>query len=128
MTGQQLFDTTTSLMGIAPADATSYQETILPQINIILAKTFNLENNNRAYKSLALLTSIPELTALSQTIDYQQNVLMNVVVYGLAQLLALSDSDTINAGFFETRFADGMRNESKLIASDIEDYFSPEAD
>lgn len=126
MTGTELFNLTTGVMGIPSANATSYVDTIIPQINMILAQTFNLENNNRAYIGTAVLATIPSITALSETLTYQDNVLRNVVVWGLAQLLALSDDDTIKSGFFESRYADNYRLESKFIASDIINYYDLE--
>ena len=127
MTAQQLFDLTVGIMGVTPANATSYTDTIIPQINTILANTFSLENNNRQFAGLTELTVIPTVSALSETLTYQDNVLRNVVAFGLAQLLSLSDDDTIKAGFFETRYADGYAKERKFIATDPTDYYG-EAD
>jgi hypothetical protein len=132
MTAQQLFDLTVGVMGIQPENALSYTPTIIPQINMILAQTFNLENNNRKYLILnessviTELTAIPVVTALGDTLTYQDNILRKVVVWGLAQLLALSDKDTVLAGFYETRYADAQRLESKFINMDVEDYFGTE--
>lgn len=123
MTAQQLFDLTVGIMGVTPANATSYTDTIIPQINTILANTFSLENNNREYAGLVELTVIPTVAALSDTLTYQDNVLRNVVVYGLAQLLSLSDDDTIKAGFYETRYGDNYAKERKTIAEDPTDYY-----
>lgn len=128
MTAQQLFDLTVGIMGVTPANATSYTDTIIPQINTILANTFSLENNNREYAGLVELTVIPTVSALSDNLTYQDNVLRNVVVYGLAQLLSLSDDDTIKAGFYETRYADGYAKERKLIVTDPTDYYSTNGD
>lgn len=131
MTAQELFNFIVGIMGITTANATSYTDTILPQINLILAQNFELENNNRRFLNLGyvdpiypILTTIPFVTALSETLTYQPNVLRNVVSFGVAQLLALSDDDTVRAGFFESRYVDGQRLESKFIPSDIIDYFS----
>lgn len=129
MTGQELFAHVVGIMGESMENATSYEAAIIPQINAILAKTFKLENNNREYKNLTLetplpiLTTVPVIDSLTDTIDYQENVLYNVVAYGIARFMALSDKDTTSAGFYETAFADGMNSESKLIPSEIEDFF-----
>lgn len=128
MTVQELFNLTVGIMGVTPANATSYLDTVLPQVNTILAQTFNLENNNREFKGLAVLSSIPYVTSLSDTLTYQDNIIRKVVVWGLAQLLALSDDDVVKAGFFENRFADGMQMEGKMIASDITDYYAVESE
>ena len=126
MTAQQLFDLTVGIMGITPANASSYNDTIIPQINAVLAMSFKLENNNRQFAGLTELTVIPTVSALSDTLTYQDNIIRNVLVYGVAQLLSLSDDDTIKAGFFENRFFEGMKNEKKLISQEIKDYYSGE--
>jgi len=123
MTAQQLFDLTVGIMGVTPANATSYTDTIIPQINTILANTFSLENNNREYAGLVELTVIPTVAALSDNLTYQDNVLRNVVVYGLAQLLSLSDDDTIKAGCYETRYGENYAKARKTIAEDQTDYY-----
>lgn len=123
MTAQQLYDLTVGMMGITPSNATSYNDTIIPQMNTILAQTFTLENTVRAYKGLTELTTIPTVSALTDTLTYQDSVLKNVVLWGLARLLALSDDETIKASFYGQQFADGYNSENKLIASEIVDYF-----
>jgi len=123
MTAQQLFDLTVGIMGVTPANATSYTDTIIPQINTILANTFSLENNNREYAGLVELTVIPTVAALSDNLTYQDNVLRNVVVYGLAQLLSLSDDDTIKAGFYETRYGDNFAQERKTNPAEPTAYY-----
>lgn len=128
-TAQQIFDLACGFMGITSDVATSYSGAFLPQLNLILANNLELENNNRRYKNLtlvtplALLTDAPTVTALGDSIDYQNNVLTNVIVYGVAQLMALSDEDTIRAGMCETRYIDGQDRESKLIPSEITDAY-----
>lgn len=128
MTVQELFKLTVGIIGVTANNATSYLGTLVPQVNTILAQTFELENNNREYLGLELLTEIPEVTSVSDILTYQDNVLRKVVVWGLAQLFALSDDDVVKAGFFENRFVDYMKLESKFIETDITDYYSLESD
>lgn len=126
MTAQELFSLAVGRMGVTPSNATSYNDTIIPQINTILADTFTLENNVRVSLGLTPLTSIPEVTALSQTLTYQDSILKNCVAWGVCQLLALSDDDTIKSGFFESRYQLGKNKERKFNSSDIKDYFGGE--
>jgi hypothetical protein len=134
MNGQQLFDYTAGIMGITPSNATSYSETVISQINAVLADTFNLENNQREYLNqtlvtpLALLTSIPVITSLTDALTYQDGVLRKVCSWGLAELFALSDDDTIKTGYFNARYNDAKNLEAKLINTDIVDFYSTEED
>ena len=124
MTVQNLFDLIVGTMGLLPSNASTYQEVYIPVLNTILSHTFNLENVNREYKGLDLLEESQKVTTMSDTLLYQDNVLRNVVIFGVAQLFALSDDDTLRSGFFEQRYADGMNREDKTIMSEIVDYYA----
>lgn len=126
MTAQNLFDLIVGTMGLLTSNASTYQEIYLPNLNTILSHTFNLENVNREYKGLALLEESQKVTTLGDTLLYQDNVLRNVVLFGVAQLFALSDGDTLRSGFFEQRYADGLNREDKTIMSEIVDYYGGE--
>lgn len=126
MTAQQLFDLTVGRMGISPSNALSYSDTILAQINAVLAENYTLENNVRRYNSIALLTSIPEVASLSETLTYQDEVLKNAVAWGLCQQLAVSDGEFALANYFGDKYETGKRMTSKMISTDIVDYFAGE--
>lgn len=127
MTARELFTLTTGIMGITANNALNYEDTVVYQMNTIISQTFKLENNNREFLGISVLTDIPTISSLTDILTYQDNVLRNVVVFGLAQLLALSDDDVVKANFFENRFIDGMNSEKKVINKDITDYFSQES-
>lgn len=126
MTVNELFEITAGVMGSTTENASSYLPTFIPQVNMILAQTFNLENNNRAYYGLSLLTTIPSVSSVSDILPYQDGIVRRVLPWGLAQLFALSDDDIIRSQFAETRFSDAVRLESKFIAQDIVDVFAGE--
>lgn len=110
-------------MGLVPANATTYQETLIPQVNTILGQLFDLENNLRRYKELDELTKLPTLLNTSDPLPYQEEICKRVAVWGLAQLFALTDDDTIKAGFFGARFAEESYNVSKVEPSEIIDVY-----
>lgn len=127
MTAQELFDLSLSLMGLTSTEAQINENIYFSNLNIILSQTFGLENVNREYKELDVLTTPQVVSALSDVLTYQDNVLKNVVVFGVAQLLAMNDDDYDKSGFFEQRYADGMNREDKTVSSDIVDYYSTES-
>lgn len=127
MTAQELFDLSLSLMGLTSTEAQISESIYFSNLNIILSQTFGLENVNREYKELDVLTTPQVVSALSDVLTYQDNVLKNVVVFGVAQLLAMNDDDYDKSGFFEQRYADGMNREDKTVSSDIIDYYSTES-
>lgn len=123
MTAQQLFNLTVGIMGITPANATSYSDVIIPQMNTILAETYTLENNVRDHLGLSLLTTIPTVSALTDTLTYQDDVLRNVVSYGLAQLLSVSDDEYARANYFGDKYETGRRMVKKVVEVKIADLF-----
>lgn len=123
MTVQQLFDLTIGMMGLTSTNASTYLETFIPQVNIILAQCFELENNVRTKNSLTKLTAIPEVTTLTDILTYQDRVLRKVLPWGLAQLLALSDDDTMKAGFFGLRYSDEYNRASYAIETEVTNFY-----
>jgi hypothetical protein len=128
MTAQELFNHVVGIMGQVPSNAQTYLDVFLPNLNAVLAQSFKLENNNREYYDLAILTTIPKVTTLSDVLTYQDNILYNVVSWGIAQQLALSDDDVVKTGFYSQQYAEGLINEAKMIKEDIVDYYSLESE
>lgn len=126
MTAQQLFDLAVGRMGISPANATSYNDTIVAQINTVLAETFSLENNVREFKEVAVLTTIPEITLLTDVLTYQDEVLKNVCAWFLCQQLAVSDGEFALSNYFGDKYEQGKKMTKKFISSEIKDYYSGE--
>lgn len=123
MTAQELFDLCVGVSGVESSNASSYVPTFLFQLNTILAETFKLENNNREYYGLTPLTSIPLVTTMGDTLTYQDNILRNVVIWGILTHLQLSDDEVVKTGFYNNKYADNQRIEMKIIPTDIVDYY-----
>lgn len=123
MNALELFNYTVGIAGVEANNAQNFLPTYLPQLNIVLAETFNLENNNRLYKGLSVLDAIPFMTALTDTIPYQDNIVRNVLPFGVLTYLQLADDEVLKTGFYQSRYADNLRLEGKLIRVDIEDYY-----
>lgn len=123
MTVEELFTQTIGIMGLTPANATTYRDSLYAQVNTILGQLFDLENNVRVSKELEPLTEIPSVASDSDVLTYQDEVLKRVVTWGLAQLFALTDDDTIKAGFFGARFAEESYNVMKLEQTEILDVY-----
>lgn len=124
MTVQQLFELAIGNMGLTVDNAATYAVTLLPQVRTILARLFTLENTIRTNKGIAVLTTYPVPVATSDVLTYQEEVLVQCASFGLAQLFALSDDDTIRAGFFGSLFAEEYKNLNKVIASPVEDVYT----
>ena len=128
MTAQDLFNLSLGIIGIASNNAGTYTETALPMINTVLMQTFDLENHIRKHLELTPLTTVPVHTSLNETLTYQDRILRNVAVHGIAQLLVLSDDDVIRANFFGNLYAQGFNNENKFIPEDAIDVYGGDYD
>ena len=126
MTVQQLFEQTVGIMGLTASNAVTYQETLLPQVNTILGQLYDLENNLRRIASEVELTETPSVSATTDILPYKEQIIRRVAIWGLAQLFALTDDDTIKAGFYGARFAEESINVMKLEREEILDYYSGE--
>ena len=124
MTVQQLFELTIGNMGLTTDNAATYASTLLPQVRTILARLYDLENTIREAKGIAVLTAYPVPTLTTDVLTYQEEVLVRCATFGLAQLFALSDDDTIRAGFFGSVFAEEYKNLNRVIASAVEDVYT----
>jgi len=125
MTAQEIFNRTIGTMGMLASNATTYQTPFPQQLNTVLAETFKIENGLREFKGLTRLTSIPVVTALTDTVDYQEDMLL-MLSYGCAMYLSLSDDDTVKAQFFNQQYLTAQASERRVIYGEIVDYFGDE--
>lgn len=124
-TVQQLFNRVIGMLGIEAANATTYQVSFPQQTNVVITDCFKIENTNRVWKKLVELTTIPTVTALADSIDYQEE-LMQVLANGLAMFLSLSDDETIKTQFYNSQYEESKSKANKMNPKAIVDYFSAE--
>lgn len=124
MNATELFEYTVEVMGQNVGNSSTYSDIYLSNLNMILADTFKLENNNREYLGLDKLTQYPVITDITTTIPYQENIVRNVLVWGLARQFALSDENTMTSGYYAQNYADMYNSENKALRKEIIDYYS----
>ena len=128
MTGQELFNETIGMMGLTTSNAVTYVETAVPQINTLLGQLFDLENNLREKNEEDKLTEIPAIFAISDVLPYKESINRRVLKWGLAQLFALSDDDTVKATYYGAVFAETYKEYSKNIVTEVHDYFGGDSE
>lgn len=79
------------IIGSEP-DEESYDETYLAVGNVIMRECFDINNQVRKRKGLAVLEDFVELEA-DDTIPYELEVMINCVVYGWGALMIIDDVD-----------------------------------
>ena len=108
MTGTQLLASAAALFNDSnPAD---YNAIALPSLNILLAETFEINNRLRAAAGKALLTSILQLTALTEAITYEDKLVMMAMPYGLAEKLIMDDRDSSLWNVFHMKYVNHLND------------------
>ena len=123
MTADGLFSLAIGLAGGGEEDREDYGEQFLPVLNVLLAETFDVNNSIRVYRSKEELTEIPEVTALTDELTYEPEVLRKVLPYGIAGTLYQEDSASI-AMQYMNKYEVARMGAGKAQHVEITDYYS----
>lgn len=115
MTGTELLTNTIALMG--ESDTSPYTDYAVPLINLVLAETFELNNNVRLSKELAPLSAIPTLTAVTDALTYETEVLLRVVPLGLVGRLYVDEGNTAVLSMYKQEYAIALDDTNRKIAT-----------
>ena len=108
MTGTQLL---TKAIGLFDAtDTTPYLTTSIDAINGLLAENFDVNNNILVKIEEEPLTVIPEITALTETIPYEDRLVKYAFPYGLAEKLIVGERDTSLISYFHQKYIDAVND------------------
>lgn len=114
MTGIDLINSAIALMG--ETDPTDYTAYATPLINLVLAETFDLNNNLRAAKSEEVLTAIPAITAVTDNIAYENELLPRVLPLGLVCRLYVDEGNTSILSMYKQEYDIAKRETDRKIA------------
>lgn len=89
MTARKIIDVSARMLGYQNGSDLRIQDVALNALNRIYAELFFLENGE----------NFAEITNLSQKIHLKERILIDVMPYGVASLMASSLGDTENAGY-----------------------------
>lgn len=119
-TVQDLFDITLGLMNDQKANSSSYSEFILPVVNTILSECLVQENNLRLLNSQEVLTEAPVMVNFSDVIPYHDELVRNVLPYGVGMFLFLGDDENVKATFFSTKYDENKSKYSPAVYVEVE--------
>lgn len=123
MTADDLFTSAIALVGGSTSDKVDYTDAFIPVLNIILAETFDVNNSIRVYKELAELTTIPTVTATTDTMTYEDEILRRVIPYGIAGTLYQEDNASLAAQYMN-KYDYARMNAYKAAYVEITDYYA----
>jgi hypothetical protein len=127
MTVANLIQSAVALMGGDLEDTTDYNAYAIASTNMMLADLFSINNAILASAAEDELTSIPSVTAVSDTLTYSDKLTRNAMVYGLARDLGLRDNHPATSMF--SRLYDEKKAACNIgTSSQVTDYYDTETE
>lgn len=128
MTGTELLTHALALMD-EDTTTTEYNISSVSFINSLLAECFDINNSIRLSKSEAVLTSIPSISALSETLTYEDALVKAAFPYGLAgNLLGIDPSQAILANNYRNKYEEQKEYAKRANYVDITDSYAGDAE
>jgi hypothetical protein len=105
-------------MGDTSSNATTtVYTTAIPLINIVLAETFDVNNRIRYSKDKAELTACPTITALTDTLTYEDELTRFALPLGLLCRLYVDEDNLAMLSVYKQEYAAAVNNADRCIAS-----------
>ena len=125
MTGRELLESALALMAEDMQDAADYEKQAPALIRLMMTELFDLNNSVLVSKEKAPLVQAPTIADLAAQIEYEDEIVLGVMPYGLAAKLSLDD-DRAKAAYFNAEYLEKRRYYLKTVFSDIVDIYKEE--
>lgn len=122
-TAQMLFDVTIGLMNDQKSNASGYTEYFLPILNTVLSECLPQENALRYQEGGEELSQAPHLESMDEKIPYHEEIVRNILPYGVGMFLFLGDDENVKATFFSSKYEENKTKYSAAIYVETEDLY-----
>ena len=122
-TAQQLFNITLGLMSESANNSPSFKEHYLPMLNTVLSECLSRENSLRYRDGMEELTEAPYISTMEDIIPYHEELVRNVLPYGVGMFLFLGDDELERATFFSTKYDENKDKYSPAVYVETEDVY-----
>lgn len=122
-TAQKVFDITLGLMNESVSNSPSFKTYFLPTLNTVLGEVLEQENLLRYSDGMEELTAAPYIEDMAAEIPYHEELLRNVVPWGVGMVLWLGDDELERATFFSTKYEENRANMSAAVYVETEDVY-----
>ena len=122
-TAQQVFNMTIGLMNEDINNSPSFKTFFIPTLNTILGETLEQENILRYREGVEELTAAPFLENMDDEFPYHEELLRNVVPWGVGMVLWLGDDELERATFFSTKYDENRTNTSSAVYVETGDVY-----
>jgi hypothetical protein len=102
----------------------SVKQVALSSVNGMLADLFSVHNGLLEAAAQAVLTDVPEVTALSEPLPYGALLNRNVMPFGLARDISLSENNLNAANIFAAQYEAGKNRQTVGVTGTITDYYA----
>lgn len=114
MTGRQLFEKSLSLISETTDTAGFSDSQVASAINFVLVECFKINNSIRASKALEKLPAPQQITALTETITYDDELTLLTIPYGLISKLLVADDEIDKGRYFQEIYANYLNDSEKV--------------
>lgn len=122
-TAQQIYDITLGLMIETETSSTDYKNNYLPILNTVLSECLSQENNLRYRDGMSELTEAPTIQTTEETIPYHDELVRNVLPYGIGMFFFLGDDELERATFFSSKYDENKSKHSAAVYVETEAVF-----
>ena len=125
MTAQELFlNLVIPLMGERRETSESYKEQFIPVLNIITVDCFSINNGLRVKRDKDILKEAPAYSDMQDILVYEDDLIRNVMTYGIASRLTIDDGEPNKTGFLEQNYASRYNLLTSANYEPMVDYYS----
>ncbi len=122
-TAQMLFDITIGLMNDQKSNSSGYSEYFLPILNTVLSECLPHENTLRYRDGMEELSQAPYIESMSKEIPYHEEMVRNILPYGIGMFLFLGDDENVKATFFSSKYEENKTRYTAAIYVETEDAY-----
>lgn len=118
-TVNDLFDITIGIMGDQKSNSAGYKENFIPIMNTVLSECLENENALRKRDDMELLMIAPYLREMGMTVPYHEELIRNVLPYGIGMFLLLADDENVKATFFSSKYDEHRNRYTPALYADM---------
>lgn len=123
MTGQDVFQLTMDILSEAEADNTEFKDRCARLLNHLMRQTFAVNNSLRASKGRDPMTETPQISALTDTMPYEDELCGTAFPYGLAEKYVFDENDFQKVTYFNSLYASAVNDCRRAVSTSVEDVY-----
>lgn len=117
MTGSELLQRALALFAETDTSDADYQALAIPHINMVLAETFEVNNRLRKMAGKDAFDTVPEIGALSDSIEYEDKLVRLALPYGLAEKLYFDEENNARLSMFKQEYAERVNQCDRWVVA-----------